>query len=230
MEKIGIFGGSFNPPHLGHVHAARYAALSLGLDRLMLIPSGKTPCKPVPELTASPEQRIKMLSIAFGSVPIAEVSSMELDRGGESYTWETVRQIREGNPEAELFLLLGTDMFRKFPQWADADKLLETFRALRFDPAFPKGANVNFYQLLGDGEIRILTFERGVEGYTRACGTGCGSVALVLWKKGLLPGGVLTAHNMGGTLKITIDGENGNVTSLLLEGPTEITKIYDLDI
>ena len=123
MEKIGIFGGSFNPPHLGHVHAARYAALSLGLDRLMLIPSGKTPCKPVPELTASPEQRLKMLSIAFGSVPIAEVSSMELDRGGESYTWETVRQIREGNPEAELFLLLGTDMFLKFPQWADADKL-----------------------------------------------------------------------------------------------------------
>ena len=114
--------------------------------------------------------------------------------------------------------------------WADADKLLETFRALRFDSAFPKGANVNFYQLLGDGEIRILTFERGVEGYTRACGTGCGSVASVLWKKGLLPGGGLTAHNMGGTLKITIDGENGNVTSLLLEGPTEITKIYDLDI
>ena len=123
MEKIGIFGGSFNPPHLGHVHAARYAALSLGLDRLMLIPSGKTPCKPVPELTASPEQRIKMLSIAFGSVPVAEVSSMELDRGGESYTWETVRQIREGNPEAELFLLLGTDMFLRFPQWVDADKL-----------------------------------------------------------------------------------------------------------
>ena len=123
MEKIGIFGGSFNPPHLGHVQAARYAALSLGLDRLMLIPSGKTPCKPVPELTASPEQRIKMLSIAFGSVPIAEVSSMELDRGGESYTWETVQQIREGNPEAELFLLLGTDMFLKFPQWVDADKL-----------------------------------------------------------------------------------------------------------
>ena len=123
MEKIGIFGGSFNPPHLGHVHAARYAALSLGLDRLMLIPSGKTPCKPVPELTASPEQRLRMLSIAFGSVPIAEVSSMELDRGGESYTWETVRQIREGNPEAELFLLLGTDMFLKFPQWVDADRL-----------------------------------------------------------------------------------------------------------
>ena len=123
MEKIGIFGGSFNPPHLGHVQAARYAALSLGLDRLMLIPSGKTPCKPVPELTASPEQRVKMLSIAFGSVPIAEVSSMELDRGGESYTWETVRQIRRDNPEAELFLLLGTDMFLKFPQWVDADRL-----------------------------------------------------------------------------------------------------------
>ena len=113
--------------------------------------------------------------------------------------------------------------------WADADGLLETFRTLRFDPAFPKGANVNFYQVLGPGEIRILTFERGVEGYTLACGTGCGSVAAVLWKKGLLPGGVLTAHNRGGTLKITVGGSDGRIDTLLLEGPTEVVRIYDLE-
>ncbi len=110
--------------------------------------------------------------------------------------------------------------------WADADSLKETLRALRYDPAFPKGANVNFYQVLGEGEIRILTFERGVEDFTLACGTGCGSVASVLWKKGQLPGNVLTAHNRGGTLKVTISGENGNVTGILLEGPTEVAQEY----
>ena len=112
--------------------------------------------------------------------------------------------------------------------WADADKLKEEFRALRYDPAFPKGANINFYQRLGDGEIRILTFERGVEDYTLACGTGCGSTATAMWLKGQLPGKVLTAHNRGGTLTVTLEGENGMVSGLLLEGPTEITKIYTL--
>ncbi len=110
--------------------------------------------------------------------------------------------------------------------WGDADSLRETLRALRFDPAFPKGANVNFYQVLGESEIRILTFERGVEDFTLACGTGCGSTASVLWKKGLLPGNVLTAHNRGGTLKVTVSGENGTVTGILLEGPTEVAQEY----
>lgn len=112
--------------------------------------------------------------------------------------------------------------------WADADALRETLRALRYDAAFPKGANVNFYQSIGDAEVRVLTFERGVEDFTQACGTGCGSIASTLWRKGRLPGGVLTAHNRGGTLKVTIGGENGKVSSILLEGPTEIVKVYQL--
>ena len=112
--------------------------------------------------------------------------------------------------------------------WADADALREELRALRFDKAFPKGANVNFYQVIGAAEIRILTFERGVEDYTLACGTGCGSTASTLWKQGRLPGGVLTAYNRGGTLKVTVGGENGQVNSILLEGPTQIVEIYDI--
>ena len=112
--------------------------------------------------------------------------------------------------------------------WADADALRERMRALRFDPAFPKGANVNFYQFLGDAEVRMLTFERGVEDFTLACGTGCGSTAAVLWKQGRLPGGVLTAHNRGGTLKLTIGGENGQVNTILLEGPTEVVHTEPL--
>ena len=112
--------------------------------------------------------------------------------------------------------------------WGDKDTLREQMRALRFDSAFPKGANVNFYQTIGEAEVKVLTFERGVEDYTLACGTGTGSVAATLWNKGLLPGNVLTAHNPGGTLKVTIGGENGKINSILLEGPTQIVKVYDL--
>ena len=110
----------------------------------------------------------------------------------------------------------------------DKEVLREQMRALRFDPAFPKGANVNFYQVMGEAEVRVLTFERGVEAFTLACGTGTGSVASVLWRQGKLPGNVLTAHNPGGTLKVTITGEGDTVTSIELEGPTQIVKVYDL--
>ena len=112
--------------------------------------------------------------------------------------------------------------------WADKESLREQMRALRYDPAFPKGANVNFYQVLGENEVKVLTFERGVEDFTLACGTGTGSVASVLWKQRRLPGGVLTAHNPGGTLKVKVSGCCGNIASILLEGPTEIVKIYEL--
>ena len=113
--------------------------------------------------------------------------------------------------------------------WADADCIWDHMRQLRYDSAFPKGANVNFYQPIGDGEVKVLTFERGVEDFTLACGTGCGSIASVLWKKGQLPGNVLTAHNRGGTLKVTIDGLEGKITSILLEGPTEVVKVYEME-
>ena len=112
--------------------------------------------------------------------------------------------------------------------WADADCIWDHMRALRYDPAFPKGANVNFYQSVGEGTVKVLTFERGVEDYTLACGTGCGSIASTLWKQGRLPGNVLTAHNRGGTLKVTVGGENGVIRSILLEGPTEVVKIYEI--
>ena len=112
--------------------------------------------------------------------------------------------------------------------WADADCIWDHMRDLRYDPAFPKGANVNFYQPISEGEVKVLTFERGVEDFTLACGTGCGSIASTLWTKGKLPGGSLTCHNRGGTLKVTIDGENGEITSILLEGPTEVVKVYEI--
>ena len=112
--------------------------------------------------------------------------------------------------------------------WEQAEAMREQAKALRYDPAFPKGANINFYTFIGESAVRVLTYERGVEDYTLACGTGCGSVASVLWTRGKLPTGVLTAENKGGTLKVTVSGENGAVTKLLLEGPAEVLKVYEL--
>lgn len=112
--------------------------------------------------------------------------------------------------------------------WADADSLREKMRALRFDGAFPKGANINLYAWTGNGEVKVLTFERGVEDFTLACGTGCGSVAAVLYREGKLPGGILTACNRGGTLKVTVS-EAPDGLQLLQEGPTEVTEILEID-
>ena len=112
--------------------------------------------------------------------------------------------------------------------WEQADALKPTAKALRHDLAFPKGANANLYTWLDDTTVRILTFERGVEDYTLACGTGSASTAVVLWAREKLPDGKLTVKNQGGDLTVTVEGKDGLVSALYLEGPTEIVKIYDL--
>ena len=112
--------------------------------------------------------------------------------------------------------------------WAHKEALREQMRALRFDPAFPKGANINFYQVLGPGEVRVLTFERGVEDFTLACGTGTGSVACTMYALGLLPGRYLTAHNPGGTLKVRLETEADQIRGIFLEGPTEVVSVHTM--
>ena len=110
--------------------------------------------------------------------------------------------------------------------WEMGDSLKDMARALRYDPAFPKGANANLYCWLDEETVRILTFERGVEDYTLACGTGSACTALTLWAKGQLPGGVLKLQNRGGELTVTIRAEDGQVKDLFLEGPAETGAVY----
>ena len=105
--------------------------------------------------------------------------------------------------------------------WSEKESLKPDFLSIRHDPAFSKGVNVNFYQPLTESSVRILTFERGVEDFTLACGTGSASVAVVLWLQGKLPGNRLTVENPGGTLQITLKGQNGKIDELYLEGPAE---------
>ena len=111
--------------------------------------------------------------------------------------------------------------------WENKDALRDYARSLRYAPEFPKGANANLYDRIDENTIRILTFERGVEDYTLACGTGSASTAVVLWLRGEVPGGHLTVKNPGGDLAVTIRGTD-SVEALYLEGPTEIVRIYEI--
>lgn len=112
--------------------------------------------------------------------------------------------------------------------WEMRDELRERMRGERFAAYFPKGANVNYYDWIGENRIRILTFERGVEDFTLACGTGSGSCAAVLWLTGRLPGGEVAVENPGGTLEFRITGENGAVTEILMTGPAEVLEIHEI--
>ena len=117
MERIGIYGGTFNPPHIGHLQAVTQAARALDLTRVLLIPDRIAPHKTMPPNSATGEQRLQMLRIAAAGNPRLEVSDLELQREGVSYTWETVRQLKSQHPEAQLVLLMGSDMFLSFSSW-----------------------------------------------------------------------------------------------------------------
>ena len=121
MERIGIYGGTFNPPHIGHIRAAEYAVKELQLDRLLVIPSRISPHKQLPKDSPTPQQRLEMLKIATAGLPNMEVSDLELNREGTSYTYQTVQQVRQMYPDAKIYLLMGTDMFLSFHSWRNPE-------------------------------------------------------------------------------------------------------------
>ena len=126
--KIGIYGGTFNPPHLGHLAAARAAIAALDLDRLMLVPAAIPPHKELPEGTPPPADRLAMagkLADALLWPKVAEVDSLEMDRPGPSYTADTVELIHSREPEAQLWLLVGSDMFLTLHTWKEPERILK---------------------------------------------------------------------------------------------------------
>ncbi len=121
--KIGLFGGSFNPPHKGHLYLAETCASALGLDRVLIIPSNIAPHKSSVSY-ASGEDRLNMCRIAFDS-PLFEVSGIELDRGSTSYTVDTLRELRKIYPDDELYFIIGSDMLESFTKWYLWETILE---------------------------------------------------------------------------------------------------------
>ena len=124
MERIGIYGGTYSPPHIGHLRAAEYAIEACSLDRLLLIPTGVSPHKEM-AAGASSADRLAMLRLSAVSIEKAQVSDIEIRREGRSYTVDTLRAIRQENPGAELVLLMGTDMFLSFMTWREPETIME---------------------------------------------------------------------------------------------------------
>ncbi|MGM9662058.1 MAG: nicotinate (nicotinamide) nucleotide adenylyltransferase [Oscillospiraceae bacterium] len=124
--RIGIYGGTFDPIHLGHLAAAKTVTEELALDRLLLIPAALPPHKALAEQSASAAERLEMARLGAESLrlPEVEVSDIEMRREGPSYTVDTLRALRAQYPEAELWLLVGTDMLRSFAHWWEPGEIL----------------------------------------------------------------------------------------------------------
>ena len=119
--KVGIFGGTFNPVHYGHLRAAEEVRLRLGFDKVLFIPSGTPPLKT--KDIASASHRFEMVRLAILDNPFFEISDIETRRRGKSYTVRTIEELKEAYPGREFYLVLGIDAFLDLPNWWDPDRL-----------------------------------------------------------------------------------------------------------
>jgi asparaginyl-tRNA synthetase len=126
--RTGLLGGSFNPPHLGHLAMARAAKEALGLDEVLLVPAARPPHKPLAADMASPHDRLTMARAAAASVPGLGVLGVELERLGPSYTIDTLRLLQAQRPGDEFFFIIGGDTVGELPTWREAAALLREAR------------------------------------------------------------------------------------------------------
>jgi nicotinate-nucleotide adenylyltransferase len=122
--RIGLLGGSFDPPHNGHLLAAGDAYDALGLDRLVFVPTATQPLK-AGQTIASPAQRLAMVRLLAGGDARFDVSTIEIDRGGLSYTVDTLTALSGQWPHAELFWLVGADVIETFAKWRAPQRIAE---------------------------------------------------------------------------------------------------------
>jgi len=121
--RVGILGGTFNPPHLGHLICAQEAYLQLKLDRVTLIPARIPPHKPVDD-EPGPEHRLELCRVAVGNDDRFDVSDVEIMREGPSYTVDTLELLHSREPESELFLIVGGDIAAGLRSWRDPERVL----------------------------------------------------------------------------------------------------------
>jgi nicotinate-nucleotide adenylyltransferase len=149
--RIGVFGGSFDPVHIGHLIAAECCREQAGLDRVIFMPAAVPPHKQDRQLTAA-EDRVQMLRLAVGGHDAFEISTLEVDRGGVSFTVDTLSHLREAHPADELVLLLGPDAFADFPSWREPARILELAAPL----VMVRDAIDDMTRITGDERIAVL--------------------------------------------------------------------------
>jgi nicotinate-nucleotide adenylyltransferase len=159
--RVGIYGGVFNPPHHGHLVAAQEAHSQLGLDVVLWVPVGRAPHRQV-EADPGADARFEMVELAISGDERFRVSRIELEREGPSYTVDTLRELREREPEDELFLILGGDQALALPTWREPEEVL----ALATLAVFERGSGnrnaigIKVARLRGAERVRFLDMPR----------------------------------------------------------------------
>ena len=124
MDRLGILGGTFDPVHYGHLVAAQESAWALALERVLFVPVCRQPLKESTPL-GDPEHRTAMVRLAVAGNPLFQLSTVDLDRGGISYTVDTLKVLRTVYPGAELYFILGMDALTDLPRWRDPAAIVE---------------------------------------------------------------------------------------------------------
>lgn len=137
--RIGMFGGSFDPPHNGHLLAALDAMEALSLDRLQVVPAAVQPLKSGARTEGA--HRLAMTERCFGGLPQVEVDPIEIQRGGLSFTVDSVEAYRQQWPSAELHLLIGEDAVAGLPRWRDPERLLSMVQLVVLTRTIPQDAS-----------------------------------------------------------------------------------------
>ncbi len=183
--NIGIFGGTFDPPHLGHMEAARAAVEALNLDRLIFVPVSVPPHKDLPENGATSRQRLDMIRLMADGMrmpDVVKVSKIEVQRGGKSYTSDTLRQFREKYPEDTLWLLMGSDMFLTVNTWRRPEEIMALANLGAFDrtqqePGTAMAEQAEFLRRTYNATVQLIPVEQMIEVSSteiRSQGTGDG--------------------------------------------------------
>ncbi|MFN2604258.1 MAG: nicotinate-nucleotide adenylyltransferase [Gemmatimonadaceae bacterium] len=151
--RIGVFGGTFDPPHIGHVLAAVDACEALALDKLIIVPAASQPLKSDSPALAAPRDRLEMVKRAMGEDKRLEVSAMEIERGGLSYTVDTLETLARENPGAELVLIVGMDTLGTIDKWKNPDRIFQLAKLAVLARSSDRG-------LAASGEVSVFMTRR----------------------------------------------------------------------
>ena len=157
-QRLGILGGTFDPPHYAHLILAQHAYEELHLDRVLFVPAGIPPHK---DITRTPvEDRLAMLRLAVDERPEFSISRVDVDRPGPHYTIDTVRILQDNHPDSELFFIMGGDVFRDLPNW---DRPQELFATCKIAVAVMRRPGVDGHDLRSDMHEDVIP---GLQEYT----------------------------------------------------------------
>jgi nicotinate-nucleotide adenylyltransferase len=137
--KIGVFGGSFDPVHFGHLLLAQQCLESAGLDRVLFVPAAHSPLKSSTPV-ADAKARVEMLQLAIADHPQLAICTLEIERGDISYTVDTLRALHQSSPQDEWFLLMGLDALLDFPRWHQPEDILKLAKLLVVNRPTASGA------------------------------------------------------------------------------------------